>query len=77
MDLKFQLIYSGIARPQGRGKVEPLFGTLNTELLTELPGSLIHGKRATPPRLSLSDLDRTIGTFFVGTYNARVHSETG
>src|SRR5437016_3960002 len=29
-DLHFQLVYSTVGRPQGRGKVERLFGTLNT-----------------------------------------------
>src|SRR3989475_741974 len=30
-DLHCQLVYSTVGRPQGRGKVERLFGTLNTE----------------------------------------------
>lgn len=76
-DLHFELVYSTVARPQGRGKVERLFGTLNTELLPELPGHLIGGKPATPPKLSLSELDAAIGSFIVDTYNTRVHSETG
>ena len=75
VDLHFELVYSTIARPQGRGKIERLFGTLNTELLPELPGYLKHGKPATEPKLSLAELDRNIGTFLVGTYNARTHSE--
>jgi putative transposase len=74
-DLRFELIFSAVARPQGRGKVERLFSTLNTELLPELPGHLVHGKPATPPRLSLSQLDRELGGFLVGTYNTRVHRE--
>ena len=75
VDLHFELVYSTIARPQGRGKVERLFGTLNTELLPDLPGHLVHGKPATPPRLSLSELDRALGAYLIGNYNARVHSE--
>lgn len=39
-DLHLELVYSTIARPQGRGKIERLFGTLNTELLPEVPGYL-------------------------------------
>ena len=77
INLKFRLIHSAVARPQGRGKVERLFGTVNTELLSELPGFLIEGKTPTPPRLSLSELDAIIGTYFIETYNARPHSETG
>jgi putative transposase len=75
VDLHFEIVYSTIARPQGRGKIERLFGTLNTELLPELPGYLKHGKPTTEPKLSLADLDRAIGIFLVGTYNARVHRE--
>lgn len=76
-DLRFRLVFSGVARPQGRDKVERLFGTLNTELLAELPGRLVDGKPASPPRLSLAELDAAIGAFLVGTYNLRVHTEIG
>ncbi len=38
VDLHIRLIHSAVARPQGRGKVERFFGTVNTELLTTLPG---------------------------------------
>ena len=75
--LRIQVIYSAVARPQGRGKVERLFGTLNTELLPELPGHFVGGKPATPPRLSLAELDRAVGAFVAGTYHLRPHSETG
>ncbi|WP_311200932.1 Mu transposase C-terminal domain-containing protein [Brevibacterium casei] len=34
--LKIRIIYSTIARPQGRGKIERFLGTLNTELLSTL-----------------------------------------
>jgi putative transposase len=76
-DLRFQLIYSAIARPQGRGKVERLFGTINTELLPELPGNLRAGKPASPPGLSLPELDAAISTYIVSNYNTRMHGEIG
>ena len=76
-DLRIRLVHSAVARPQGRGKVERLFGTITRELLPELPGHLIEGKPISAPRLSLAGLDRAIGAFIVGTYNARIHSETG
>lgn len=75
--LRFRIVYSAIARPQGRGKVERLFGTLNTELLPELPGHLVMGKPVSAPTLSLADLDEAIGRYLVGVHNARVHSQTG
>ena len=76
-DLRIRLIYSGIARPQGRGKIERLFRTINTELLPELPGNLRDGKPASPPHLSLAELDAAIGAYIVSTYNARPHSAIG
>lgn len=75
--LRTRLIHSAVARPQGRGKIERFFGTLNTELLPELPGHVVGGKPVTHPKLSLSDLDAVIGPWISGTYNARPHSETG
>jgi putative transposase len=76
-DLRFQLIYSAVARPQGRGKIERLFGTINTELLPELPGNIQAGKPTLRPRLSLPELDAVIGSFIVTNYNARVHGAVG
>jgi putative transposase len=76
-DLRFQLIYSTVARPQGRGKVERLFRTINTELLAELPGYLRGGKTTSQPRLSLPELDAAIGVFITGNYHVRVHREIG
>ncbi len=66
-DLRIRLIYSAVARPQGRGKIERLFRTINTELLPELPGNLRDGKPASPPSLSLSELDAAIGAYIVST----------
>lgn len=57
-DLRFQLVYSTVARPQGRGKIERRFGTLNTERLPELPGHLQAGQPTSRPRLSLAELGR-------------------
>ncbi len=76
VDLHVGLIYSGIARPQGRGKVERLFGTITSELLPDLPGRLVVGAPATPPRLTLHELDKAIGRWILNTYHQRVHQET-
>jgi putative transposase len=75
--LHIRLIHSAVARPQGRGKVERLFGTITTELLLDLPGHLVGGRPTSSPTLSLAELDRAIGSFVVGTYNTRLHSGTG
>lgn len=76
-DLRIELTFSAVGRPQGRGKVERFFGTVNSELLPELPGYLAGGQPAKAPRLSLSDLDRVLGAFITHTYNVRVHREIG
>jgi putative transposase len=75
--LKFRIVYSAIARPQGRGKIERLFGTLNSELLPELPGHIVKGKPTSTPKLSLAELDRAVTAYIANTYHVRLHSETG
>ena len=77
VDLRIRLVFSTIARPQGRGKIERLFRTINTELLPELAGNLRGGRPASPPRLSLPELDAAIGGYIVTTYNARPHRGIG
>ncbi len=76
LDLHIRLIYSIVARPQGRGKIERFFGTVNTELLATLPGHLGPGNRNPRPVLDLAGLDRAIGGF-IATYNHRIHQEIG
>ncbi|MCE5290841.1 MAG: Mu transposase C-terminal domain-containing protein [Nocardiaceae bacterium] len=75
--LKFQIVHSAAGRPQGRGKIERLFGTINTELLADLPGHLVHGRPATAPILTLAQLDAAVHRFITVTYHQRVHSEIG
>jgi putative transposase len=74
--LRIELIHSTVGRPQGRGKIERFFGTINTELLPQLAGRLIKGKPASAPALSLSELDAAIAAFIVGVYHKRPHSQT-
>lgn len=74
--LKIRVIYSSVGRPQGRGKVERFFGTINTELLPHLPGKLTKGSPAPKPALTFEELDHALGNF-VAAYNDRVHSELG
>jgi len=71
--LKIRIIHSTIARPQGRGKIERFFSTVNTELLTTLPGHLAPGVRNPHPVLDLTSLDTAVGEF-ISSYNQRTHS---
>lgn len=72
--LHLRIIHSQVARPQGRGKIERFFGTINTELLPTLPGHLAAGSSAPTPALDLGGVDRAISTF-IRRYNARTHRE--
>lgn len=74
-DLHFEIIYSTVARPQGRGKIERIFGSINTELLAELPGHLTKGQRHPEPVLTLPELDTAIGAFIAEDYHQRTHPE--
>lgn len=74
--LHIRIIHSTVGRPQGRGKIERFFRTINTELLATLPGHLGRGSRNPKPILTLTELDRAIGAF-IATYNDRTHSELG
>ncbi|GLU61389.1 hypothetical protein Pure05_39000 [Paenarthrobacter ureafaciens] len=51
--LHVRIIHSTIGRPQGRGKIERFFGTINTEVLSTLPGHLEPGNRKPRPALDL------------------------
>ena len=80
LDLHVRLIHSRIGVPQGRGKIERFYRTITTELLPHLPGHIPHGTGGTPaspPTLTLEQLDRVLERFIVEEYHHRVHPETG
>lgn len=80
LDTHIQLIHSRTGVPQGRGKIERLYGTITTELLPHLPGHIPHGTNGTPitpPTLTIEQLDAILEQFIVTEYNQRPHSETG
>jgi putative transposase len=72
--LHLRIIHSQVARPQGRGKIERFFGTINTELLPALPGHLAPGTTAPAPSLDLAGIDNAINSY-IRRYNARTHRE--
>lgn len=76
IDLHIHIVHSAVARPQGRGKIERFYGTINTELLPTLAGHLAPGQRHPEPALNLSQLDQAIGAFIL-EYNHRVHRSIG
>ena len=74
-DLHFEITYSTVARPQGRGKIERFYGTINTELLAELPGRLARRHPHPAPVLTLKELDTAISRFISEDYHQREHPE--
>lgn len=75
--LKIKMINSAVGRPQGRGKIERFFQTLNETLLIDLPGFSVKGKPSTKPVLSLSQLNEIMERFIIEKYNVVPHSATG
>lgn len=75
-DIKMRLIFSGIGKPRGRGKIERFFGTVNQLFLCEQPGYAPEGSSAVRPALTLAELDERFRSWLVGTYHHRKHGET-
>jgi putative transposase len=73
IDLKINLIFSQIAQPRGRGKIERFFLTLNQKILCELPGYTKNKNKT--PQWTLAELDRVLRQFIV-EYNHSEHSQT-
>jgi len=75
-DLKIRLIFSGVARPRGRGKIERFFDSLSQVLLSRLPGfsRTESGRRAV---LTQSELAAKIETYLIEEYLVTPHSTTG
>jgi putative transposase len=74
-DLKFQLIFSAVGQPRGRGKIERFFKSVSQVLLPRLPGFAPSGKSAAT--LTLAALSKEIENYFVQEYNFTPHSATG
>jgi putative transposase len=76
-ELKAQLIFSRVAQPRGRGRIERFFGTLNTCCLAELPGYIAPGGPSAKPALTLVELDEALRHFIIHAYHQTPHSVTG
>lgn len=75
--LKIRMLNSVVGRPQGRGKIERFFGTLNECLLMDLPGYSVKGKPASKPSLTLALLEAAMINFVINNYHINIHSATG
>lgn len=78
VDIKMGLVFSIPGHPQGRGKIERFFQTVNQLLLCKLPGYMPRGQF--PPggaSLNIRDLEGIFLDWLLADYHVRVHSETG
>ena len=72
------MVFSLPGKPQGRGRVERFFLTVNQRLLSILPGYCPAGfSRTAKPTLRLADLDAQLKRFFLDDYHRNPHSATG
>ncbi len=71
-DLKIELIFSMVAKPRGRGKIERFFDTINQMLLINLPG-YTKSKDKHKNLLTLDALENLIRDFLLNTYHRKIH----
>jgi putative transposase len=72
--LGVKLVHSTPGRPQGRGKIERFFRTVNSEFVVEIAsGDGEPGRRID----SLLEMNRLFTAWTENVYHRRVHSETG
>ncbi len=67
IDLKIQLVFSTPGKPQGRGRIERFFRTVNEMFLCELDG--FGKKRRRKPNLSIEQFEELFRTFLFETYH--------
>ncbi len=77
IDLKFELVQTLPAQPQGKGKVERFFNTINQMFLSSLPGYSPRRSGQVEPVLTLEELDQKFRSWLIDQYLQREHSETG
>jgi putative transposase len=72
--LGIKLVHSAPGRPQGRGKIERFFRSVNGEFVVEIAaGDGTAGRQLT----SLTEMNRLFTAWVETVYHRRVHSETG
>ncbi|MEM6805099.1 MAG: Mu transposase C-terminal domain-containing protein [Bacteroidota bacterium] len=76
IDLKIRLIFSTVGRPQGRGRVERLFLSINQLLLMQLPGYCPPGSSGAKATLTMEAFSKLFEKFIVEEYHMRIHSST-
>lgn len=72
-DLKIRLVFSAPGQPQGRGRIERFFRTVNDMFLCDLEGYTSRAGRK--PTLTLDLLEQQFHTFLLEVYHRRPSSE--
>jgi putative transposase len=75
-DLKIRLVFSTVAKPRGRGKLERFFETVSQVLLPRLPGYSPGAGAVRGTKLTLEQLAKELETFLVREYHLAPHSTT-
>jgi putative transposase len=76
IDLKFETIQTEPDDPQGKGKCERFFLTINEMFLATLPGYAPKGHGDVQAVLTLDQLEQQFKRWLLNDYLVRVHSET-
>jgi putative transposase len=71
--LGIRIVHSRPGRPQGRGKIERVFGTVRSQFLAEIAPAGGAGSAVT----DIDDLNSKFAAWAETVYHRRVHSETG
>ena len=72
-DLKMRLVFSTPGKPQGRGRIERFFRSINEMFLCDLDGYTQRSRRK--PSLTLDQLEDMFRTFLLEVYHRRASSE--
>ncbi len=75
IDLKFETIQTEAGDPQGKGKCERFFLTVNVMLLSSLPGYSPAGENNVQAVLTLEQLEERFRQWLLTDYMTRIHSE--
>ena len=76
-DIGMELVFSKIAVPRGRGKVERFFRSVDQLFLQDVPGYAPKGYPDAEATLTLPAFEQRFRTWLLEDYHHRVHGETG
>jgi putative transposase len=76
-ELGFKLTKRRSGKPQGGGKIERFFGTVNQLLMSELPGYTPEDKPPALPGMTIQQLQSAFDEWLISEYMHRHHSEIG